>query len=219
MELMKAPLFRMYKLTINADDRDKFVEEGEHNLLTSVRNEPGTLAMYATHEDEAGTTNYVFEIYLDEERYQVHANSPQFKSYSQLAQQVITDREVHQLHPAYLSISNGFEVAGINYSPVELYDLTIAKDKVKHLKHLLSEEGVASFEELRGFSTFNVASVDEDETHWIILTIFKDRANQNKSKSWLLDLLNDSTAKYQLHQLVVDTMVSQDKLEYSDLDD
>lgn len=65
---MNTPLFRLFNLKITAKEREAFAKVGERNLLTSIENEPGTLAMYTSHVDPAGLDNRVIEIYRDTSR-------------------------------------------------------------------------------------------------------------------------------------------------------
>lgn len=212
-----APIFRMYKLTIDAKDKQLFDDEGKNNLQTSIKNEPGTLAMYATHEDVAGTNNFVFEIYKDASNYNIHANSPQFKSYGKVAQQVLQGREVFQLQPQYLQNDLSLNLSSEDKLPIELFDFSIKEKQVKHWKHLIDEEIVSAAEILRGVATFYLATVNDDPTHWICLMVYKDQANWNASKSWFKNLLDDLNAKYDVHQLKIDTAVTQGNLEYNQL--
>lgn len=75
MKLINAPIMRIFHLNINAPNRTAFVNEGKHNMMTSIKNEPGTLFMLAGHDDKLGESNYVIECYQDEEHYQIHAKS------------------------------------------------------------------------------------------------------------------------------------------------
>lgn len=218
MELTNTPIFRMYKLTISKDYREKFIEEGKHNLTTSIQNEPGTLAMYSSHEDKEGTTNYIFEIYQDIEHYQIHANSPQFKSYGEVAKQVLTGREIFELTPEFLFIDQGYQVSGLNNFVVQLYDFTIDESKVKHIKHLLDEELVSSYDIAKGIATFHAAALNAEGTHWIFLVIYKDQAVVNVAGNRVKELLADTDAAFDFHNLTLDIMVSHETLQFSALE-
>ena len=78
---------------------EEFNQVGENNLLTSHKVEPGTLAMYSTHVPDDPATCYVFEVYADEDAYNVHAASPQFGEFVKLAGKALTGRSVYQLVP------------------------------------------------------------------------------------------------------------------------
>ena len=74
MNLETAPILRLYKLEIDSKNREKYLQVGKDNMLTSIENEPGTVFMETGHEDEAGSINYVFECYQDMAKYNIHAN-------------------------------------------------------------------------------------------------------------------------------------------------
>ncbi|WP_334332877.1 hypothetical protein [Companilactobacillus sp. HBUAS59544] len=105
MNLKQAPIFRMYKLVIDSNNRQAFLDEGENNFQTSFETEANTLMMLSAHLDTVGTTNFVFEIYKDNTSYQIHANSPQFKQYGQLAQKIVKDKSLQELEPVFLDVS------------------------------------------------------------------------------------------------------------------
>lgn len=126
-------IFRMFNLKIDASDRDEFVKVGRHNLTTSLANEPGTLTMYATHADPAGTDNYIFEVYQDENAYDIHAHSPQFKDFTSMAKDVIKGRSVTQLVPQLLlEQPAGFTVED-GQSTVQLNKATLPSAELKTL--------------------------------------------------------------------------------------
>lgn len=93
---------RLFKLECKPESIGDLARVGENNLLTSVGTEEGTLAMYSTHLPEAPGTNYVFEVYADDAAYEVHAASPQFKAYLEMASTGLSGREVFSLVPELL---------------------------------------------------------------------------------------------------------------------
>lgn len=90
---------RLFKLIRDMAYEEEFNQVGENNLLTSHKVEPGTLAMYSTHVPDDPATCYVFEVYADEDAYNVHAASPQFGEFVKLAGKALTGRTVYQLVP------------------------------------------------------------------------------------------------------------------------
>lgn len=111
MKLDEAPIFSMYRLTISTENRKRFLDVGQDNLLTSIKNEPGTLAMYSTHLASNTGTNFVFELYRDEVQYQIHANSPQFKRYGAVAKDILLETEKTILTPQYLYNEGPFKIS------------------------------------------------------------------------------------------------------------
>lgn len=85
---------RLFKLERDMAQEDYYNEVGSNNLLTSIEVEPGTLAMYATYVPDDPATCYVFEVYADEDAYNVHASSPHFGKFVEMAGKVLTGRAV-----------------------------------------------------------------------------------------------------------------------------
>jgi Uncharacterized conserved protein len=137
VKLLKKPIFSLYKLTIDPKNQQAFLAEGVNNLITSYQNESGTLMMVATHEDEAGSVNYIFEMYQDDASYQIHAASPQFQHYAKLAQKVVQSKEIHKLSLERLHTSNQpLEIKGENPYFVRLLEVTVNHNNVKFLKNI-----------------------------------------------------------------------------------
>lgn len=90
---------RLFKLVRNMDYEQQFNEVGYNNLTTSIKVEPGTLAMYSTHVPDDLATCYVFEVYADDDAYNVHVASDHFQAFAKMAGQVLVDRAVYQLVP------------------------------------------------------------------------------------------------------------------------
>ena len=93
---------RLFKLERDMAQEDYFNEVGGNNLTTSIKVEPGTLAMYATHVPDDPKTCYVFEVYADDDAYNTHVSSEHFKAFGKMAMEVLTDRAVYQLVPQLL---------------------------------------------------------------------------------------------------------------------
>ena len=93
---------RLFRLERDMAKEDVYNEVGAHNLTTSIKVEPGTLAMYATHVPDDPKTCYVFEIYADDEAYNVHVASEHFQAFAKMAGEVLTGRAVYQLVPQLL---------------------------------------------------------------------------------------------------------------------
>lgn len=208
--LSNPPIFRHFQLTIDGRDRAAFVAGGTANLLTSLRTEPGTLAMFATHADDAGTHNEVFELYQDDASYQIHAQSPQFKRYGQLAQQVVKKHQMIELNPQVLaSTADGFKVSGENSN--QLLSTEFTADR----------QWQADWNQLRhGSLAQYAATLPATPTSWVLMTIYPDAAalsaGQNELQRWLAA---EAVTDVRQRVLAVDTMVSQPGVQYVCSDD
>lgn len=215
MKLDEAPIFSMYRLTISTENRKRFLDVGQDNLLTSIKNEPGTLAMYSTHLASDTGTNFVFELYRDEVQYQIHANSPQFKRYGMVAKDILLGTEKTKLMPQYLYNEGPFKISENGERKAVLYHLNIQLSDVKHWQNLLSDAIVDLYHYGRGLLTFYAGTTNEELTDWMILIIYKDQSTVNAMKQSLQDILTEINLKLTKQVLVIDTIVSQDELEFS----
>lgn len=195
MKLINAPIIRIFHLIINEQDRTTFVNEGKHNMMTSIENEPGTLFMLAAHDDNLGESNYVIECYQDEEYYQIHANSPQFKHYGKVAKKVITGTKMINLQPEVIkTIDIPFRIVG-------------KQDLIAKLTKIKINEDI-DFEKLIS---------DEDQ----IVPAEKDQRNFNEG--WILEISprpeieSNITNKVDILdqiRLTIDILVDQGSLSY-----
>lgn len=198
MKLLKKPIFSLYKLTIDPKNRQDFLAEGMNNLITSHRNEAGTLMMCATHEDEAGSVNYIFEMYQDEASYQIHAASPQFQRYAKFAQKVVQSKKIHKLNLEILHANDQvLEIKDENPYFARLLEITTDYSKLEVLKNI-SQNTIASF----------VSNIDSD--HWVIIDVFQNKSTMEKVN--ISQWLSKISAEYSIHELNIDTMVSQGDL-------
>lgn len=195
MKLAKAPIMRIFHLSIDAKDHKTFADEGQHNMMISIKNEPGTLLMFAGHDDQLGESNYVIECYQDEEHYQVHANSPQFKHYGQIAKTIITGTKIINLEPELVKAGD------TSYRVIGNQDLHAVLTKIKLNKDI-------DFDKLMN---------DKDQI------ILAGRDKQNANEGWILELYPSSKTKSDLTNkveilkqitLTVDIFVDQGSLDY-----
>ncbi|WP_125590979.1 putative quinol monooxygenase [Companilactobacillus jidongensis] len=174
-KLTSIPLFRLFKLRIKADKRSVFVKVGQQNLLTSIKKEPGTLAMYTSHLDNDGVDNRVLELYRDQDSYQTHANSEQFRAFRSVAGQAVIEQSVIPLMPILLVeqgpslhevIPNAIHInlteVDVDMSKITEY-LTLLKNEVKHSK--LSDTGL--------FVTY-VGQVNDESNKIVLFEVYKN---------------------------------------------
>lgn len=174
MKLKNAPLLRLFKLKINLADREKFEKAGMINLTTSIQQEKGTLAMYSAHLDETGTENIVIESYQDEVHYQKHANSTQFKMFSDIASQAVIEKSLINLSPELLLEKT---TALHELKPVrailKITSIEIEPDRVKEFREASLSAVKRSFENEAGLLVTYIASVDGDLNQWIFGEIYR----------------------------------------------
>jgi len=211
-----APIFRFYRLGIATADRLRFAAEGRHNLLTSIENEPRTLAMAATHADAAGTDNYVFEVYRDAAAYQVHARSPQFKRYGALAATTITSREGHDLTPQVLrSRADSLRLSDTDGAVGRYLDVTVKPGMTDQVKTVLTSQVETALATEPGLLLSYAATRMDEEQRWVILEVFRDAMALQHHLTSNHTALTGLLYKQVDHQLTPDTLVTQGRLTYT----
>lgn len=205
MELSQTMLFRMYQLQIKAQDQGRFVEEGTHNMTISHQNEPGTLAMIASHADKLGTDNYVFELYKNQASYQIHAESPQFKRYGKFASQVLIGRSMTELQLEYrknpeksLSITN-------NDSKLLMFDFSLKSESSEVEKNLITK--LKQYNQ-QTFSQY-LARYRDNSLHKLLLIAISDSQNIKIIDQDFRDYLRQITSSLSIQILFIDTLVAQ----------
>jgi quinol monooxygenase YgiN len=77
----KGRVVRLAKLQIDAAQLESYKAALKEEIETSVRVEPGVLALYAVSEKDNPAHIMVFEIYADADAYKAHLEMPHFKKY------------------------------------------------------------------------------------------------------------------------------------------
>lgn len=190
-------IFNLYKLRIDSKNRSSFISEGVNNLMISYHNEPGTLVMCVTHEDDIGEVNYIFELYRDDDSYKIHTSSSQFKSYAQFAQRAVKTEEYLRLKLNRSVINKDIVVKERDKYVVQLVEVTMDSDQMLKMS---SKNSIANF------------VGNTEETHWVIVNLFSNKTDmQNNS---IEESLRKYAKDYTIHYLKVDLMVGRNlKLE------
>ncbi len=171
------PLFRLFKLKITADQRANFLAAGRQNLLTSLANEPGTLAMYATHADELGVENDVVEVYRDAPSYDIHANSPQFAAFKAIAKQAVVQQEVVNLTPVLLlEQPQPLRISTNAEQVVWLLEVSVKPGKAAAYRQVIMRTMQAVLATEPGTLTLKIGHEATDSQKWVIFAVFQDAA-------------------------------------------
>lgn len=90
--------------------------------------------MHATHSDEKGLENLIFELYQDTAAQKRHQASPQFQKYATFAKNAIVNRKVVDLIPELLLEKFDFLGKGTpDKITVKIGKVTIRKSKCRSL--------------------------------------------------------------------------------------
>jgi quinol monooxygenase YgiN len=94
---------RVAELEIDPARLDEYKAAVKEEMKTSVRVEPGVLAIYAVAEKENPSKLRFFEMYADEAAYRAHIASPHFRKYFETTKAMITSRRLIDAVPVQLS--------------------------------------------------------------------------------------------------------------------
>ncbi len=101
-EQAHSPLVRIAEIEIDPAQLDKYKAAVTEEIETSIRNEPGVLAIYSVALKEDRSQLRFFEIYADEEAYKRHLESPHFKKYVAATKLMIKSRKLIETIPVVL---------------------------------------------------------------------------------------------------------------------
>lgn len=204
---------RLFKLGRDLSNREEFDRVGEHNLVTSIRQEDGTLAMYSTHLPDDPAMCYVFEVYASEDAYQVHASSDQFKAYVAMASTTLTSREVFSVVPELMvEKSDGLMITDGNASPRCCF-VTILPNKLDAFREAVFANMRASVAKEPGVLVLYAASMADDPLRWVFWEVYAseeayDAHRQTDHFKAYISATADCLSSKELIPLAADTLVS-----------
>jgi quinol monooxygenase YgiN len=99
----REPVVRIADLEINPSQLGAYTAAVKEEMETSVRVEPGVLAIYAVADKENPSKLRFFEMYADEGAYHAHVASPHFRKYFDATKAMITSRRLIDAVPVQLS--------------------------------------------------------------------------------------------------------------------
>ena len=94
---------RIAELEIDPAQLENFTAAIRESVETSVRVEPGVLALYAVAEKDNPARFLVFEIYADEQAYQTHLETPHFRKFRTATENMVTSRKLRDAVPVAMS--------------------------------------------------------------------------------------------------------------------
>ena len=96
------PFVRVAELRIDPAQLEGYKAAVKEEIETSVRMEPGALAIYAVAEKNDTTKLRFLEIYVDEAAYNTHLSSAHFKKYVEITKDMIASRTLLDTVPIIL---------------------------------------------------------------------------------------------------------------------
>jgi quinol monooxygenase YgiN len=97
------PVVRIAELDIDPRWLESYKAVVREEMETSVRVEPGVLAIYCVADKDTPNRLWFFEMYADENAYRTHLESPHFKKYVAATQAMIRSRRLIETVPVQLT--------------------------------------------------------------------------------------------------------------------
>lgn len=214
------PITRLFRLVCDEGQCDRFASVGEHNLLTSIDVEPGTLSMSASHLDSDPSVNYVFEIYRDEAAYEVHAASGQFLAFADFARTGLTDRAVYTCSPELLlEKEGGLKVTQDETICVRMARLVVPQEHGAAFREAVFANMRASVGEEEGVLSMYAVTLADDASVWYFWEVYASEEayavhrETDHFKAYIAATAELTTTK-ELTPLVADTLVNQGGLDW-----
>lgn len=102
-EEVHMPLVRIAQLEIDPARLESYTAAVKEEIETSIRVEPGVLAIYAVAERDSPFKLRFFEMYADEAAYNAHIASAHFRKYADATKDMITSKTLIETVPVQLS--------------------------------------------------------------------------------------------------------------------
>ncbi|HXZ38657.1 MAG TPA: putative quinol monooxygenase [Thermodesulfobacteriota bacterium] len=102
-EEMQGRYVRLAELEIDPAQLESYKGVAKEQIETSVRVEPGVLALYAVSQKDNPAHVIVFEMYTDADAYRAHLETPHFKKYKAKTQDMVKSLKLVETVPIILS--------------------------------------------------------------------------------------------------------------------
>ena len=96
------PVVRMAYITVKPGLRDAFIAAVTEGMRTSVRTEPGVLALYCVADKNNPDKLVFFEMYASEDAYQAHRATPHFRKYIESTKDMSLSKALLETTPVEL---------------------------------------------------------------------------------------------------------------------
>ena len=98
----KSPIVRIAELEIDPGQLAAYRDALKEEIATSIRVEPGGLALYAVSVRDHPTQVRIFETYKDKAAYESHLQTPHFKKYKDATQGMVKSLKLTETDPILL---------------------------------------------------------------------------------------------------------------------
>ena len=102
-EVARDPYVRVAEIEIDPAQLEAYKAAVKEEIESSVRVEPGILALYAVSDKDNPAHVIVFEMYADSDAYKAHLETPHFRKYKAATQDMVRSLKLRDTVPIALS--------------------------------------------------------------------------------------------------------------------
>lgn len=176
MKLVDAPILKFRHLIIKKSERAKYEAAQVKNLSETIENEKGALLMLAGFDKDDPQSSYILECYQDPLDYQEYEASAQFKHYSEVTNDVISENERFDLTPQVILMQD-YPLNSVQNDElfIQMMKYTVVDEDLEKLEKEVKREAdemLINEEDYLGTVAGNFFDI---ENEWRIFTIFKNK--------------------------------------------
>ncbi|WP_150539795.1 putative quinol monooxygenase [Actinobacillus vicugnae] len=164
-----APIFNLFELGVQPTQTERYNQIGENNINASIQNETGTLAMYSVKSDEF---HYMVELYADEQAYQTHLQSPQYKAFIEASPEILTEHKKRiALEPKFLGDKKVTQQAD---TKTNLVMVEVKPEHNSAFHQIVRDEMVQSLKVEEGVLAIYAATEKDNPNRWYFFEIYRN---------------------------------------------
>lgn len=171
-------VFKMHLIKIAPDTYEQYLNANRGSLITAVAIEDGTFGMYASHQPDDLTSNYLFEVFDNQEAYKEHVSSGQYQQFKQEMDGVITKHDEIDLVPQFMGHQNvALNISTPNDLWVNIVRMTVATDHQAEYKKAVTAELQGALSNDPGMLAVYVGTEEGKPNEWVIYEVFQSEDN------------------------------------------
>ncbi|WP_165008496.1 putative quinol monooxygenase [Neisseria yangbaofengii] len=214
------PILRIFEMQLDTTHLTEFQQVGQHNIKTSITNEKGTLAMYSAQLADNPQTQYVLEIYQDDNAYQIHRRSPQFLNYLALAKKAVKPKQIWETAPQFIveraDLAELLQAKGVL---VKFAKITVKPEHNQAFRQIVLNEMQQTMANEAGVLAMYAVTNAEQANQWLFFELYRnaDAYQQHRQTAWFQDYLSQTKSMLsdkQLFELTPNTLGSKGNLTF-----
>ncbi|MDO4902716.1 MAG: antibiotic biosynthesis monooxygenase family protein [Limosilactobacillus sp.] len=167
-------IFKMHQIEIKPDTNDEYLNANRGDMITAVAIEDGTFGMYASHDPQDLTKNYIFEVFDDQEAYEAHKNSAQYHQFRQEIDGIITSDKETYMEPQFMAHQNvALNISTPNDLWVNVVRIKLKDGHFDDYKEAVSKQLQTAIDTDDSFLAIYAGNIKGTPNDWIVYEVFQ----------------------------------------------